>query len=90
VKLPKALDLVLMEISLKDLSIWQLDPSSPLFGVLGEHSFVELPVVLKKVKISVVESAVQNHRVIVVDLPETIELVLGPHSLIGHLSALIV
>ena len=78
-----------MEIPLKNLPICQLYLPSPLFRVLYKHPFIILPVVLKKVEISKIETTLKPNRVVIVNFSESMKFILTPISLISEFSSFI-
>ena len=89
-KFTKALNFIFVKITFKYLSVGQFDPPSSLFCVLREHAFIVLPVVLKIVKIGIIEGPAHYHRVIIIHFTKSIELILRPHTFICHFTTLIV
>jgi len=79
-----------VEIPLKHLPIRQLYASSPLLDILDQVAFVVLPVILKKIEVGVVKTAIEYDWIVVVDLPQPVELILRPLSLIRQLPTLVV
>ena len=75
-ELTKALDAVIVEVPLKDLSVGQSDSSSTLLGVVHQHALIEVPVVFKEVEVGVVEGSCELCRVVVVHFAISVELIL--------------
>lgn len=80
-----------MKVTLKDLSIRQLNSPSSLLCVCHQHALIVLPVIIKQVKISIVEARWwwDGNGIIIVDLPVTVEFIMSPISLISQLSTFI-
>ena len=81
-ELPKPLDTILMEIPFEGFVVGQFDATAALFGVVGQHAFLELPVVVQQIEVGVVEPAVEHERVVIVDFPKTMELIVRPVSFV--------
>ncbi len=89
-ELSKALNPVIMKITLEHFCIGEHDFSPSFFCVFDKHSFIVLPIILKKVKIGKIKSALKLQGVIVVYFSESMELILAPVSLIRKFPAFIV
>ena len=79
-----------MKISLKDLSIGEVDPSPAFLGVLDEHAFVEQPVIIEKLEVGEVECSDEGDGTVIVDLSEAVEFVLCPAAFVGQFSSFVV
>lgn len=82
-ELTKTLNLILVKVSLKNLTIGELNPTATFLRVMTQHALVVLPVILQVVEVGVVEATLERDWIVVIDFPESIELVLGPLPFVG-------
>lgn len=90
VELSQALDAVVVEISLEIFPIRQHYLASALLGVFAQIALIELPVILQKVKVRIIEGSTQFGSIVVVNLSKSIEFVFSPIALVGQLATEIV
>ena len=79
-----------MEVSFEYLIIRKLYLPTTLFRIVNKHTLIVFPIIFQQLKVGIVETSSQRHRVIVIDFPQPIEFVLQPITFIGKLTTFII
>lgn len=81
-----------MKVTFEDFPVGELYFAPAFFGIPGQQALIIFPIVIKHVKVCVVEPGVlgDEDRAVIVDFPVPMELVICPVTLVGQLAPLVV
>lgn len=79
-----------MKVALEHFFVRELNPTSALLGVVGQHSFVVFPEIIQQIEVCIIEACVQLDWVVIVDFTVPVKLVMRPVPLVGKLPSFVV